>query len=108
MRLVLCNCPPDKADLIARTVVERKLAACVNALPGVKSTYRWKGQVCVDEETTLLIKTRAELVDALTAAIVELHPYEVPEVIALPILEGHAPYLEWVLAATRPHVPEAE
>jgi periplasmic divalent cation tolerance protein len=100
MRLVLCNCPPDAADALARLLVERRLAACVNALPGVRSTYEWQGALCVTEETTLLIKTRDDLLDALTAALVEAHPYELPEVIALPITEGHQPYLEWIIAQT--------
>lgn len=109
MRLVLCNCPPDKADLIAQTIVSRNLAACVNALPGVRSTYTWKGKVCVEEETTLLIKTRAELMEPLIAAIVEVHPYEVPEVIALPILEAYQPYLDWLIGVTQPpSLPEGE
>ena len=101
MRIVLCNCPPTSAEPVSRALVERGLAACVNALPGVVSTYVWQGEVCVDEETTLLIKTRAELVPALIEALVELHPYELPEVIALPITEGHQPYLDWIAASTR-------
>ncbi|MEL6178215.1 MAG: divalent-cation tolerance protein CutA [Myxococcota bacterium] len=100
MRLVLCNCPPDHADRLARALVERRLAACVNALPGVTSTYRWEGDVCVEGETTLLIKTRSDRLDELTAVLVELHPYDVPEVIALPILEGYQPYLDWVIDQT--------
>jgi periplasmic divalent cation tolerance protein len=102
MRVVLCNCPPDVAGEIAKAVVERRLAACVNAIPGVVSTYLWEGKLCVDEETTLLIKTRVELIDELCDALVELHPHDVPEVIALPILEGHKPYLDWVAEATMP------
>lgn len=96
MRLVLCNCPPDSADGLARAVVEARLAACVNVLPQVRSVYRWEGEVCVDEEVTLLIKTTASRLSALTEALVEAHPYDVPEVIALPITEGHQPYLDWV------------
>lgn len=100
MRLVLCNCPPEHADRLARALIERRLAACVNALPGVVSTYRWKGEVCVEGETTLLIKTRSDRLEELTEVLVELHPYDVPEVIALPILEGHQPYLDWVIDQT--------
>ena len=100
MRVVLCNVPPDSAAEIAAAVVERKLAACVNALSGVQSTYMWQGEICVDTETTLLIKTREELVSDLAEALVELHPYDVPEVIALPILEGHRPYLDWMIDVT--------
>lgn len=100
MRVVLCNCPTAAAGKIARALVQRRLAACVNAIPGVVSTYEWDGRVCEDEETTLVIKTRSELFDALCAAVVELHPYEVPEIIALPILEGHRPYLDWLTKVT--------
>ena len=101
MRLVLCNCPPDAADKIARHLVEQRLAACVNALPHVTSTYRWEGRVCVEAETTLLIKTVDTRLDELTRAIVALHPASVPEIIALPITEGHDPYLQWVVDETR-------
>ena len=76
MKLVLCNTPPDRAEPIARAVVERKLAACVNILPAVRSLYIWEGKVCDDAEATLLLKVAAEGVDALRAALVELHPYD--------------------------------
>jgi periplasmic divalent cation tolerance protein len=102
LRVVLCNAPPDKAGAIARALVERRLAACVNLVPGVLSVYRWKGAVEEERETTMLIKTRADLVPALTAAIRELHNYEVPEVVALPIVvgEGNDAYRAWVADET--------
>lgn len=103
LRLVLCNCPPDQADPIARRLVEERLAACVNALPGVQSTYRWQGSVCTDAETTLLIKTWEDRLDDLTARLLELHPYDLPEILALPLHAGHPPYLAWVFQATRSH-----
>jgi periplasmic divalent cation tolerance protein len=84
------------AERIARALVERGLAACVNVVPGVVSVYRWKGQVEREGELLLVIKTRAERFDALREALVGLHPYEVPELIALPIQRGHAPYLDWL------------
>ncbi len=65
-------------------------------VPGVASFYRWKGEVCRDEERLLVIKTRAEKVEALREALVALHPYELPELVALPIEAGHAPYLAWL------------
>jgi periplasmic divalent cation tolerance protein len=100
--VVLCTVGrPEDAERIAREVVERRLAACVNVVPSVVSTYRWKGKVERDEERLLVIKTRADRFEALRAAIVSLHPYEVPEVVALPISEGHAPYLEWVDESVR-------
>ena len=86
----------EDADRIARSLVERRLAACVNVVPGVVSTYRWKGAVEREGELLLMIKTRAETFGALREALVSLHPYEVPELIALPIDAGHAPYLKWL------------
>ena len=86
----------EDAERIARGLVERRLAACVNVVPGVLSTYRWNGAVERAGELLLLIKTRAETFDALREALLVLHPYEVPELIALPIGKGHAPYLKWL------------
>jgi periplasmic divalent cation tolerance protein len=89
----------EHAERIARSLVERSLAACVNVVPSLLSTYRWKGEVQRDSELLLIIKTRAERLHALQEALVALHPYEVPEAIALPITAGHRPYLEWLDAA---------
>jgi periplasmic divalent cation tolerance protein len=100
--VVLCNAPPDKAESIARSVLSERLAACVNIVPGVVSLYWWQGEVTRDAESTLLIKTRVDLVEALTAAIRAAHPYEVPEVIALPVSSGlgNPAYHAWVRAET--------
>lgn len=99
--LVLCTCPAaESAARIARTLVDERLAACVNRLPGVASVYRWQGEVHEDSEVLLLIKTRRELFEPLRARLVALHPYDVPEVIALEVAAGHAPYLEWLHAET--------
>ncbi len=95
--LVLSTCPDaDSAATIARALVEERLAACVTRIPGVTSVYRWRDGLHEDSEILLLIKTRRECFEALRARLVELHPYEVPEVIALGIAEGHAPYLKWL------------
>jgi len=93
---------PDKAAEIARVLVEEQLAACVNIVPAVRSIFRWQGQVSDDAETLGIIKTTRERFEALRARLVELHPYEVPELIALPIETGHAPYLDWVIATCNP------
>jgi periplasmic divalent cation tolerance protein len=90
----------EDAERIAEALVEHELAACVNVLPGVRSVYRWKGALQHDEERLLVIKTRAERFEALREALVALHPYELPEVVAVPIVAGHAPYLEWISAGT--------
>lgn len=95
--VVLVNTPPADAPRIARALVERKLAACVNVVPGVKSFYFWEGKLEEEEESTLLVKTTASSVEQLTKAVKELHPYSVPEVIALPIeTAGNPDYLDWV------------
>jgi periplasmic divalent cation tolerance protein len=100
--VVLCTAPPADgvAETLARGLVEAKLAACVNLIPGVRSFYAWKGQLHEDGETQLLIKTRPELFQDVERFIREHHPYELPEVIALPIALGSAPYLEWLRGQT--------
>jgi len=86
----------EDAERIARALVERRLAACVNVVPGLVSIYRWKGSVERDEERLLVIKTRVDAVEALREALVAMHPYEVPELVVLPVEAGHAPYLAWI------------
>lgn len=100
--LILCTCPDaESAAAIARTLVGERLAACVNRVPGLTSVYRWRGEIHEDNEVLLLIKTRRERFEALRARLVALHPYDVPEVIALEIAAGHAPYLEWLRTETK-------
>ena len=96
---------------IARALVEERLAACVNIIPGLTSIYRWEGKICEDQELLLVIKTQGQKVAALCERIGHLHSYAVPEVIALPIAEGSARYLEWLdscLAAPFPATASAE
>jgi periplasmic divalent cation tolerance protein len=95
-RVLLCTCPPDAAEKIARGLLERRLVACVNALQGVVSRYWWKDALQRDEETLLVMKTDAARVAEVVAALGDLHPYEVPELLALPVDAGAAPYLAWV------------
>jgi periplasmic divalent cation tolerance protein len=90
----------DKAAEVGRTLVSEKLAACVNVLGPVRSIYSWKGELCDDQETLAIIKTTREAFDAMKTRLVALHPYEVAEVIALPVEAGHAPYLAWVADQT--------
>ena len=85
---------------MAGALVREKLAACVNIIPAVRSIYSWKGEVCDDGEALMVIKTRSGLLDALRERVVQLHPYDVPEVIALPIVGGHGPYLKWIDEST--------
>lgn len=101
--LAFSTCPgAETAASIARTLVEERLAACVNRLPGVISTYRWRGEIHEDAEVLLVIKTTRERFDALRDRLVELHPYEVLELVALDIAEGSPAYLDWLARETAP------
>ena len=86
----------EGAQKIARYLVEQKLAACVQISGPIKSTYRWKGKVETSKEYLCLIKTRATLFKKVEAAIKKLHPYETPEIIAVPIIKGSREYLNWL------------
>src|SRR5262245_19813442 len=95
--LVLTNLPDREAALkLARALVERRLAACVNVLGPCTSIYRWKGAIEDAQEVPVLIKSRSALYEELEAAIGELHPHELPEIIAVPVVRGLAEYLAWV------------
>jgi len=101
--VVLTNCPDvEVADRIARTIVEQRLAACANRLAPVESVYRWQGAVERATEVPLLIKTTRERYAEIEQAIRALHPYEVPEIIAMPVSAGLASYLRWVADETQP------
>lgn len=100
--LVLTNLPDRAvAERIAAMLIERQLAACVNILAPCRSVYRWKGAVQHDEEHPVLMKTTAERYPALEQALREAHPYELPEIIAVPIERGLPAYLDWVAAETK-------
>ncbi len=86
----------EDAERIARALVEQGVAACVNVVPGVVSVYRWKGKIERDGEALLVIKTLGERLEPLRAALLALHPYELPELVAIPVGDGHRPYLEWL------------
>lgn len=81
---------------LARGLVDRRLAACVSIIPSITSVYAWEGEVCVDEEVLLVIKTTRVALDGLTSSVRDLHPYDVPEIIAVPVTAGFPEYLEWV------------
>lgn len=86
----------EEARKLARELVEARVAACVNVVPGIHSIYRWRGKIEEDAEWLLLIKTRREFLDRLRALLEESHSYDVPELIALPIEEGSSAYLDWL------------
>jgi len=100
--LLLTTCPDRaSAERIAHALVGERLAACVTRLEGAQSTYRWQGEVTTDAELQLLVKTTASRVEAAMARIVELHPYELPECIAVETRAGLPAYLDWIRAQTR-------
>jgi periplasmic divalent cation tolerance protein len=103
IRVVLVTAPRgDVAVSIARGLVEAGLAACVNIVPGVRSIYAWQGAICDDGEDLLIAKTAEDRLEALVAHVRAVHPYSVPEVVALPVEAGSAAYLDWVAGETRP------
>jgi periplasmic divalent cation tolerance protein len=101
VRVVLVTAPPRKARALARALVGRRLAACANLVPGVKSVYRWKGRVEEAGETLLVLKTSAARLPALAAAVRELHPYDCPEFVALRPDAVLPAYAAWVRAETK-------
>jgi periplasmic divalent cation tolerance protein len=99
--VVLVTAPtPERAAELARTLVEERLAACGNVVPGLRSIYRWQGRVEEEGEALLLLKTTRARFEALRDRVLALHPYQVPEVIALPVEAGSAKYLEWIAGET--------
>ena len=99
--LLFCTCPDMKsAESLAEMLVRERQAACVNIIPGLRSIYRWQDEIAGDDEVLLLIKTTEPCAAELIARIAEEHPYEVPEVIAVPIAAGLEAYLEWVRSCT--------
>jgi periplasmic divalent cation tolerance protein len=95
--LVLSTCPSlEAASALARQLLEQDRAACVNVVPAVRSMYLWQGAVQTDDEALMIIKTTASRFDRLRETLVANHPYEVPEVVAIRIADGHHPYLDWL------------
>jgi len=89
---------PDhaEAEALAKKLVEEELASCVTIIPATRSLYRWRGKVCNETESLLMVKTVRSRFDALAARVTLLHSYDIPEIIALPVLAGSEPYLEWL------------
>ena len=100
--VVLCTCPDENvAKDLAAGLVENKLAACVNILPQIRSIYRWQGRVHDDAECLMVIKVAAKGYMELEKWVADHHPYDVPEVIALPVEKGLPAYLDWVIRETK-------
>jgi periplasmic divalent cation tolerance protein len=102
--VILVSCPATDSLKIADALVKAELAACVNILPAVKSIYRWQGDICVDAEELLVIKSGRGHFSELCRKVKELHPYEVPEIIQIPIEDGYKPYIDWLNAGLKQHV----
>ncbi len=100
--LVYVTAPAEAAEALARALVDERLAACVNLIPAVTSIYRWQGAVEQSAETLLLIKTAVHRFAELERRILDLHPYELPEIVAVNIADAHAPYLKWLLTESSP------
>jgi periplasmic divalent cation tolerance protein len=103
VRVVLITAPDvETASRLARTLVDERLAACVNVVPAIRSFYRWQGRVRDDAESLLVVKTRADRGEALAARVAELHPYDLPEVLELSATGGSTAYLKWVGTESAP------
>lgn len=101
--VVFCTCPdPESAERLAKALVEEHLAACVNLVPGLTSIYMWEGSLRREPECLLIIKTSTDRFEDLRDRLRALHPYELPEIIALPISQGDPEYLAWLTGNTRP------
>jgi len=95
--VVFCTCPDQaSAESIADMLVKNRLAACVNILPGITSIYQWQGKLEKSQELLLIVKSRSSVFDAVKNAILKLHPYELPEIISIPLLNGFSNYLSWI------------
>lgn len=106
--VVLVTGPDDELEMVVERVVRERLAACANLIPGVRSVYRWEGNVHRDEEALALLKTTRGAVDALRARILELHPYDVPEFLALPVETGSGAYMSWIADSIGDIEPDSE
>lgn len=98
--VVYCTAPQEESESIAKRLLQEQLVACVNLVP-VRSIYTWEGAVCNEPEVLMIIKTQAHVIDDLVRMIKAIHPYDMPEVIVLPVTGGSEEYLEWVLQETR-------
>jgi periplasmic divalent cation tolerance protein len=99
--VVYVTAPEDEAVDLAKTLVEERLVACVNIVPGLRSIYWWRGEIEDEAEVLCIMKTRGNLFEPLRDRVRELHSYEVEEIIALPIMAGNLPYLDWIKENTQ-------
>jgi len=103
--VVFVTVPSEKEGVfLGRTLVEQRLVACATLIPNVRSIFRWEGKISEEQECLLVLKSRTEVYDALEVAVKAHHSYDVPEIIALPILQGSAEYLSWIREMTKEHI----
>ena len=102
IRIVFVTAPAKAAETLARRLLQERLIACANLLPGVKSLFWWQGRLDQARETLLVLKAPARNIRKLLARVKALHPYDVPEILVLPVAAAHAPYARWVLKEARP------
>ena len=96
-RMVYVTVPDEGVGVsLVTALLEQKLVACGNLVAGVRSIYRWEGKICDDAEHLLILKTTSSALSALKARVLELHPYECPEIIAIPVTDGHSAYIDWI------------
>jgi len=98
--VVFITTPVNESGKIARILVDERLAACVNIISEIRSIYRWQGKIEDESESLLIVKTTPERMNDLKSRVLELHPYDVPEIIALPVADGLQKYLNWISAST--------
>lgn len=108
VRVVYISIPSDEADQMARELVTNRLAACVNVIPSIASYFWWENEVQTDDEALLVVKTTEDRFDELLAYVRENHPYELPEVIAMPLANAFGDYVDWVKQETRPKGDEQD
>ena len=97
LRVVFVTAPPSVAEVMARSMVERRLCACANVVAAVKSFYHWKDQLQNEQESLIIIKTTQQRIDDLIKYVRETHPYDIPEIITVPVAEGLPDYVDWVI-----------
>ena len=103
--VVFVTVPSEKEGVfLGRTLVEQRLVACATLIPNVRSIFQWEGKISEERECLLVLKSRTEVYDALEAAVKAHHSYDVPEIVALPILQGSAEYLSWIREMTKEHI----
>ncbi len=100
IRIIFISTPKEDASSMARQLVEKRLAACVNIIPKIESHYWWDGKIESDEESLLIVKTSQQKVELLMEFVKEEHPYDIPEIITFPVAEGLPAYINWVLEET--------